>query len=139
MKWKVLYEFEPYIISMTGSGFQNALFDLESSIEHFNSVLNSSITLDQQITFTEAALIRYFEPVYNSIYKTNFPLRSHSSYSQCYDLDVNSVAFELDTKSIITQLYSEKVTPSYFHTKSYPLHSKDKRRDMFEHFKNLDE
>ncbi|WP_420768603.1 hypothetical protein ACNR9V_01065 [Parageobacillus thermoglucosidasius] len=132
--WIILWQFEPYLISMMGSGFENALIDLDGSIDHFNSVLSSSITFDQQITFTEAALIRYFEPVYNKEYKTSFPSQSHSSYDQCYKLDINSVAFELDTIELITRLYSPVIAPSFWHTKHYPLYSEDIRKDMFKHF-----
>ncbi|WHY92747.1 hypothetical protein QNK12_04350 [Neobacillus cucumis] len=134
--WIILWKFEPYIISMMGSGFENALTDLQGSIEHLNSVLGSSITFDQQITFTEAALIKYFEPKYNKEYKTNFPSRSHSSYDQCYQLDINSVAFELDTKNLITQLYSPTIKPSIWHSKHFPLYSEDIRKDMFKHFES---
>jgi hypothetical protein len=132
--WIILWKFEPYVISMMGGGFDKALIDFEGSLEHMNRVLESSITFDQQITFTEAALIRYFEPVYNKEYKTSFPSMSHSSYDQCYHLDINSVAFELDTRELFTQLYSPSITPSFWHNKHYPLYSAEIRKDMFRHF-----
>lgn len=132
--WIILWKFEPYVISMMGGGFHNALLNLEDSLEHMNHVLENSITLDQQITFTEAALIRYFEPVYNKEYKTSFPNMSHSSYNQCYHLDINSVAFELDTEELFTRLYSSSKTPSTWHNQHYPLYSTKVRKDMFMHF-----
>jgi len=132
--WIILWKFEPYVISMMGSGFENALVNFDGSIDHLNNVLESSITFDQQITFTEASLIKYFEPIYNKEYKTNFPSKSHSSYDQCYQLDINSVAFELNTRKLITQLYSPSIKPSVWHNKHFPLYSKDTRKDMFKYF-----
>lgn len=119
-----------------GSGFENALTDLQGSIEHLKDVYGSSINFDQQITFTEAALIKYFEPIYNKEYKTNFPSKFHSSYDQCYQLDINSVAFELDTSILFTQLFSNTINPSIWHNKHYPLYSEDNRKDMFKHFES---
>lgn len=132
--WITLWTFEPYIISMMGKGFENARSSFDESLTHLDTVLTNPITLDQQITITEAALIKYFEPVYNKEYKSNFPSNSHSSYDQCYDLDINSVAFELHTKDLLTRLYSSSVEPSFYHTKHYPLHNDNVRKDMFKHF-----
>lgn len=132
--WIILWKFEPYVISMMGGGFDKALTDLEDSLEHMNHVLENSITFDQQITFTEAALIKYFEPFYNKEYKTSFPTTSHSSYDQCYHLDINSVAFELDTMELCTKLFSSSINSAFWHTKHYPLHSPKIRKDMFKHF-----
>lgn len=129
--WLLLWQFEPYFISMLGAGFENALVGLDESIVHYNYVINSSISLDQQITFTEAALIKYFQPKYNKEYKTTFPSETHSSYDECYKLDVNAVGFELETVGIITRLYSPVVHPSFLHHKHFPLYTENTRRDMF--------
>jgi len=61
----------------------------------------------QKINFTEAALIKTFLPKYNKEYKNTFPNPAHSSYSECYSLDINSIVVELDTTESRRWLYSE--------------------------------
>ena len=61
------------------------------------------ITEQQQINFTEAALVRYFKHP------------AHKTYSQCYDLDLNAVNVELQTEEIMCRLWSPSVAPSWTH------------------------
>jgi hypothetical protein len=41
----------------------------EEDDEHIDSVLGTEITEQQQINFTKAALIRYFDPEYNVLFR----------------------------------------------------------------------
>jgi hypothetical protein len=132
--WLVLWHFEPYYISAFGSPYKNAEVSFEASYKHYEKILATGISLDQQITIAEAALIRYFSPEYNTEYKTSFPDNSHSSYSQCYALDFNSIAVELDTASIITRLWTNSASPDWIHVASYFLHSEQERVNMFRAF-----
>jgi hypothetical protein len=86
----------------------------------------------QIINFTEASLIKYFKPNYNIEYKDKFPNPAHKSYSECYDLDINSVCFELDTDCIKTRLFSPTITPKFAHLASFTMESRDKRINMFD-------
>jgi hypothetical protein len=61
----------------------------------------------QKINFTEAALIRTFLPKYNKEYKNSFPNPVHSSYSECYSLDINSIVVELDMTEARRWLYTD--------------------------------
>lgn len=61
----------------------------------------------QKINFTEAALIRTFLPKYNKEYKNTFPNPAHSSYSECYNLDLNSIVVEMDMTEAKRWLFSE--------------------------------
>jgi hypothetical protein len=61
----------------------------------------------QKINFTEAALIRTFLPKYNKEYKDTFPNPAHSSYSECYNLDINAIVVELDMTEARRWLYSD--------------------------------
>lgn len=61
----------------------------------------------QKINFTEAALIRTFLPQYNKEYKDTFPNPAHSSYSECYSLDINSIVVEMDMTESRRWLYSD--------------------------------
>jgi hypothetical protein len=131
--WLILWNFEPYLLSAGGRGFvgRSTLGD-DATQDHLYKLLTTRINGDQEITLTEAALIRYFQPKYNTEYKTNFPSGTHSSYNQCYSLDVNSVAFELQTRTdLFTRLYSDTIEPEFFHAKHFPLYSEQERADMF--------
>lgn len=89
----------------------------------------------QKITFTEAALIRYFQPPYNKEYKDTFPTKSHTSYSECYELDINSVCFEMETSdSIFCKFYSSTIERNSLHMATFLLHSPEERRLFFDFF-----
>jgi len=87
----------------------------------------------QKINFTEAALIRYFQPQYNKEYRDTFPTKTHTSYSECYDLDINSVCFEMETSdSIFSKFYSTTVERNSLHMANFLLHSPEERRLFFD-------
>lgn len=136
--WIIMWQFKPYYISLMGAGIINPVIDLEQSIDNYYKVMDSDIPFDQQITITEAALIKYFSPIYNKEYKTTFPDKSHSSYEICYSLDFNSASFELDTNSIVTRLYSDTVAPELIHIGKFFLHNNEERRDMFKIFDEME-
>lgn len=104
----------------------------EKDFEHFRAVMGSDVSEQQRINFTEAALIRHFQPPFNTIYKEKFPSPAHSTYSQCYDIDLNAVAFEIDTEPIMCRLWSGAVAPVWTHFATFPLHSATARRSMFD-------
>jgi len=114
-----------------GSLLGKAKIGIDESINNFLNTVESTLPKDQQITITEAALIKYFQPKYNFEYKTNFPDKIHASYEVCYRLDLNSVAFELDTVSIVSRLHSASIEPSHIHLHQYFLHNEKERKDMF--------
>ncbi|MFV8343624.1 hypothetical protein [Flavobacterium sp. XS2P39] len=91
------------------------------------------INEQQKINFTEAALIKYFQPRYNKIYKDTFPNPAHSTYSECYDLDINAICIELQTSEMINCcLYSDEVKPNPCHMHQFLLNSEEERKSMFE-------
>lgn len=130
--WLALWSFMPNLI-MSFDG-QSKIYGTttEEDDAHTEKVLNTEITEQQQINFTEAALIRYFQPKYNKIFKHSFPNPAHETYSECYDLDVNSVSVELNTEQSFSRLWSMSVEPRWIHQIVYPLHSKSERAAMFE-------
>lgn len=111
--------------------------ELEADTDRRNKVsdrLNwEGINEQQKINFTEAALIRYFQPSYNKIYKDSFPSPAHSTYSECYELDINSVCIEMQTSEMINCcMYSEKVQSAPWHMEKFLLNSEKDRKSMFE-------
>lgn len=83
----------------------------ENEKDDLNRFMNFSepknITKKQRINFTEAALIKTFLPKYNKEFKKTFPNPAHSSYSECYDLDVNAVVVETDCSQVRRWLYTD--------------------------------
>lgn len=137
--WLVLWSFEPYLYTTFDPRHDVYGTTLEEDDEHMLRVIRTGITEQQQINFTEAALIRYFEPEYNKLYKDSFPNPAHKTYSECYDLDINSVAVELDSENIRCQLWSPKIAPKWTNYIVFPLHSKDERIGMFNFFGDTDD
>lgn len=90
------------------------------------------ISFEQEINFTEAALIRYFQPIYNDKFKYNFPSKAHTTYSQCYKLGLDYVAFEIDTKRLNMIIWSEAQPLKKFkHKEIYSLKNKDDIKKFF--------
>jgi hypothetical protein len=138
--WIILFTFEKSVITTIDPNQNNYGATIDESNTHTfnvcNKVMNDDavITEKQSINFTEAALIRYFQPEYNEKFKNNFPDYSHSSYSECYDLDISSVIIVLsnDLDKVKFKLHSSKILPDYDHIIQFNLHSKNERKSMFE-------
>ena len=129
--WLFLCSFE---LIMIGSfdprhGFEATL---EEDTAHIAKVFQKPISEQQQINFTEAALIRYFQPEYNIIYKDTFPSPAHSTYAECYDIDLNMVSVEIQTDELGFRLWSPIIEPQWIHLFNYPLHSREDRKHMFD-------
>lgn len=91
------------------------------------------INEQQKINFTEAALIKYFQPKYNVIYKDSFPNPAHKTYSECYELDINAVAIEMQTYEVVNCfMYSEAVEKAPWHMHHFLLNSTEERKSIFE-------
>ena len=129
--WITAWSFEE-VLAMNFDGREsNGLSETEEN-ERIEEVINTAISEQQRINFTEAALIKYFEPKYNKVFKNNFPDPNHSTYSECYELDLNVIGVQLDTEDLGCQLWSPTVTPKLFHYALFPLHSQDERKSMLD-------
>ena len=130
--WIVVSEFEPLLLGSIDGRAKEFATTTEDDDEHIKTVTSTQITEQQMINFTEAALIKYFQPPYNKIFKDTFPNPAHSTYSECYDIDLNMVCVELQTEELRLRLWSEAVQPDWIHFCSFPLHSREERQYMFE-------
>lgn len=88
-------------------------------------------TKKQKINFTEAALIKYFEPKYNFEFKSSFPSSRHSSYSECYDLDVRAIAIEINTDEML-KIYTNKTGRKDTHWEKFELELNNERFNLFD-------
>ncbi|MFB9107401.1 hypothetical protein [Flavobacterium gyeonganense] len=98
-----------------------------------DKLTGEGINEQQRINFTEAALIKYFQPRYNKIYKDSFPNPAHLTYSECYELDINAVCIELQTYEMINCcFYSDEVKPAPWNMHYFLLNSQEERKSIFE-------
>jgi hypothetical protein len=110
----------------------DAVSSLKEDDAHIKKVFAGSISERQQIAFTEAALIRYFQPRYNRIFRDTFPNPEHSTYRECYDIELNMVSVELQTDELGVRLWSQSAEPDWIHFCTFPLHSREDRVYMFD-------
>lgn len=130
--WLILWSFGDQILaSFDGRSKDYGTTD-EEDTSHMAEVLANPISEQQKINFTEAALIRYFQPEYNETYKKTFPNPAHVTYSECYDLDINSVCVAIDSEPIKSRIWTPHVRPSHDHVPVFNLHSPEERRGMFD-------
>ncbi|WP_162623344.1 hypothetical protein [Confluentibacter sediminis] len=102
--------------------------------EHFFENNGISITEKQKINFTEAALIKYFQPKYNIEFKDSFPSTKHKSYSECYNLDIKALIIELDTSENTRKIFTEKTERTHHHMKIFEFNSDEDRISLMNIF-----
>jgi hypothetical protein len=130
--WIVLWSFSEVLLASFDGTQEVYGTSTEEDDEHINAVLATGVTEQQRINFTEGALIRYFDPEYNVLLRKTFPSPAHSTYSECYDLDVNSVVVELNTEQWNCMLWSKAAPPRWVHFAQFALHDRDERKAMFD-------
>ena len=101
----------------------------------FQKLTNEGIAPRQKINLAEAALIWYFKPDYNVIYKESFPTLGPQGYLECYQLRKNSISMELSTvEQLNCQLYSSYVERGFTHIFHYTLHTEQEKRSVYQFF-----
>jgi hypothetical protein len=130
--WLLLFHFEPLLITSFDGRSKRYQTSPKQDRAHRDKVFKFEITEQQQINFTEAALIRYFRPEYNTMFKETFPNPAHATYSQCYDLDIHTVNVEIQAEDIMCRIWSPTVKPNWLHFAAFQLHSREERKGMFE-------
>ena len=84
----------------------------------------------QQVSLYEAALIRYFQPKYNTIFKNSFPSTNLKVLEQCYDKDMAAVIAEFCIDDFVYYLCSDSVNMRPYHIAAYNIHDRNER-DIF--------
>ncbi|KQT24762.1 hypothetical protein ASG22_12320 [Chryseobacterium sp. Leaf405] len=139
--WLILTSFEQILLTSMDGRMRRDDEEKQKDTEHLervtNAVLYDGLKEQQVINFTEAALIRYFQPPYNIEYKNTFPNPAHSTYSECFELDINSICIEVDTQNISCRLFSDTIPAHWWHMHNFFLHSNTERKSMFEYDKPL--
>ena len=91
----------------------------------------------ERITLFEAALIKYFQPLYNREFKDSFPSTRLKVLQDCYDKDIASLVVEICADEIPFKMYSDTVAPSQYHVVRTELHDQEDRKIFF-HIHNGD-
>lgn len=98
---------------------------------HIQKVLQQSVSEQQRINFTKAALIRYFDACCNITYHASFLVPAQGSYAVCYEIHYSSVSVDIATDSIRCQLYYVAVPARWEHYATLTLRSEAERQSLF--------
>lgn len=132
--WLLMLSFEdPYIVSVIDPRRKTQVTAAEDE-SHIRSVIDTPISLQQEVNLSEAMLIRHFDPPYNKMFRTSFPNPAHTTYRDCYDLDFHSVGVEVETECLSARLWSGAQAPSWLHIPEFPLRTDSDRRSMLDIF-----
>ncbi|MBR7999866.1 hypothetical protein [Burkholderia vietnamiensis] len=130
--WLILSTFEKNLISVMDGRAENTDTTDDEDDAHLSEVISTPLSEQQFINFTEAALIRYFSPEFNEKFKATFPSPAHTTYSECYTLDINSLMIHMETDELGVRLMSPTVCAKYIHHHSFPLHDSAKRKALLD-------
>lgn len=125
------FKYEPYrVLSLFDGKAKDAISD-DRDTRRFFSILDHPLKQSQQISLAEAALIRYFEPKYNKIYKSKFPSTKQKVLASCYELDFSGLSVEINTDDLRFCLFSERVKPAMHHISNIELLAHSDRAGFF--------
>lgn len=127
----MMFEYPYYRVISMIDGKAGNVSSAKTDRARFSSILQNHLTERQQICLTEAALIRYFGPKYNAIYKESFPSDNHKILAQCYELDFTALVVEIDVEELNYRLWSERAKPHWHHIAQIELSSEEDRRGFF--------
>lgn len=85
----------------------------------------------ERTTLYEAALIRYFQPPFNTIFKNSFPSTNLKVLADCYDKDFAAVVAEISIDELPFTLFSDTVDHRPNHIAKFHLHDDEARRVLF--------
>ena len=103
-----LYSFEFYRFILSMNGIDKSVRPDDADRVRYHRILESQFERSMQICMAEAALIRYFEPSYNKIYKTGFPHSNLKILRKIYELDFAALIVEASIEDHHMTLFSNK-------------------------------
>ena len=138
--WVLLIELNTNINMIMNGTSKDKIIDEDVDNKHMRQVLSELPETKQVINITEAALINYFKPHYNTNFVENFPDKKHSGYKQYYNLDYNALTVELglqwDLLPTIRLYTDHNSIGSLFQYIQYKLHNDINRKSMYDIFKS---
>jgi len=127
----LLYPFEFHRLILNMDGRTIPQIDGPEDQAHAQHVFNARFKRNMRISVAEAALIKYFQPKFNEIYKSNFPSNNQKILEKVYDLDVAALGVEINSEDIGVNMFSTNRPRSEHHICKFDLHSKEQRRSFF--------
>lgn len=127
-----LYKFEFSRNMVHFDGQESPIYQDKEDDVHYRKILNEKITRNMEISIVEAALIRYFQPVYNIVYKYGFPSEKQKILKKLYSLDFLSLIVEVNTDEFKINLFTKKQERKNHHIVNVNLHSHKERRSFIE-------
>jgi hypothetical protein len=124
-------EYMPPRIISSMNGMNKGLISDERDQNRFTRALDADFNKKLQISLTEAALIRYFQPKYNTVFKKKFPSRDMKVLQECYRYDFSKLIVEFDTSELLLVTYSDSVPPSDHHFAEFALSDDETRMQFF--------
>ena len=132
MKYFILiFEYEQYAIIASFDGIDKTAIRDERDDGRFMSLIETPLSMYQQICLVEAGLIRYFQPTYNEIYKDSFPASDQKILDDCYKVDFSGLVVEIDTEELRLLLHSSAVKSKEHHLAQFDLVDPTARRSFF--------
>lgn len=127
-----LWEFTPRLYTSIDGRSTFTVSESENKEHAKNVYSNAPLVLDDHIiNVTEAALINYFKPKYNQVFKDNFPSIKHSSYKYYYNYDFNGIIVELDTVTTRIEIYTKHNSYNWREHIKFNLNSEEERSSIF--------
>ncbi|PGX12076.1 YecA family protein [Bacillus sp. AFS033286] len=128
-----LWDFTPQLIASMDGRSKSYIKSEKENLAHIEKVWTAPpLILDSHIiNVTEAALINYFKPKYNEMFKNNFPDVNHKGYKFYYNYDYNAISVELDPECVNLKIFSEHTDFCRYSAIKYPLNSEEERKSIF--------
>lgn len=127
----ITVEYAPYRLIASFDGISKGAIKGKSDSARFVSISDNPLKQREQISLAEAALIRYFQPHYNKIYKKKFPSTDLKVLNGCYKYDYSALFVEINTDELNLSLYSESISPAIHHIANIDLVDHESRSSFF--------
>jgi hypothetical protein len=127
----ITVEYAPYRLITSFDGISKGTIKDKRDSARFVSIADNPLKSSEQISLAEAALIRYFQPHYNKIYKKKFPSTDLKVLNRCYQYDYSALFVEINTDELHLSLYSELVSPAMHHIANIDLVDHESRSSFF--------
>ncbi|MGX9731990.1 hypothetical protein ACWYXO_15385 [Janthinobacterium aestuarii] len=131
----LLYSFEFHKRHIILGGFlgqPEPRHSIDSAPNRFEQFFETEIGRNIRIDLAEAALIRYFAPAYNDIYKKTFPTETHKILDRLHELDITGLAVSLSTLEHNIRVVSKRAAPSDAHCATFPITTDQNRLSFLE-------
>lgn len=127
----ITVEYAPYRLIASFDGISKEAIRDKRDSARFVSIIDNPLKTSEQISLAEAALIRYFQPHYNKIYKKKFPSTDLKVLNRCYEYDYSALFVEINTDELNLSLYSESISPAMHHIANIDLVDHQSRSSFF--------